>query len=194
MATINSLQRVSAASLSKIILNASDVAAAGDPTIAVIDVRDDDYIGGHIKGARNVPSRQLDAMLPTLVRQLRDKDTVVFHCALSQQRGPNAALRYLRERDRILAASEGSTTGTTVVGVAAADVDGAVAGEGGGDAGVAAAAAAATTGTGEEGKGKKTQQVLVLDRGFVGWQEEFGKDERLTEGYREELWKDGYWG
>ncbi|KAK4146024.1 uncharacterized protein C8A04DRAFT_35304 [Dichotomopilus funicola] len=203
MATINSLQRVSAASLSKIILNASDVAAAGDPTIAVIDVRDDDYIGGHIKGARNVPSRQLDAMLPTLVRQLRDKDTVVFHCALSQQRGPNAALRYLRERDRILAtdsaaaggASEGSTAGTTVVGVAAADVDGVGAGEGGGDGAAAVAAVAGTaSGTGEEGKRKKTQQVLVLDRGFVGWQEEFGKDERLTEGYREELWKDGYWG
>lgn len=144
-------------------------------------------------------------MLPTLVRQLRDKDTVIFHCALSQQRGPNAALRYLRERDRILAtdaaaAGETTTAGPTLVGVAAADVDGVGAGESGGvsaaDAAVAAAAAA-TAGTreeGGEGKGKKTQQVLVLDRGFVGWQEEFGTDERLTEGYREELWKDGYWG
>lgn len=49
----------------------------------------------------------------------------------------------------------------------------------------------------EEGEGKqnglKDQKVYVLDRGFVGWQEKFGEDERLTEGYRKELWKDGYW-
>lgn len=63
-----------------------------------------DYIGGHIKGSTNVPSQQLDAMLPTLVRKLKDKQAVVFHCALSQQRGPSAALRYLRERGDVLAA------------------------------------------------------------------------------------------
>lgn len=41
---------------------------------------------------------------------------------------------------------------------------------------------------------KKTQQqkVYVLDRGFVGWQEKYGEDSRLTEGYRKEIWKDGY--
>jgi hypothetical protein len=39
----------------------------------------------------------------------------------------------------------------------------------------------------------KEQKVYVLDRGFVGWQERFGEDERLTEGYSKELWKDGYW-
>jgi Cdc25 family phosphatase len=48
-----------------------------------------------------VPIDQLDAMMPTLVRKLQDKKKVVFHCALSQQRGPTAALRYLRERDGI---------------------------------------------------------------------------------------------
>jgi Cdc25 family phosphatase len=44
----------------------------------------------------------------------------------------------------------------------------------------------------EEGKVKE-QKVYVLDRGFVGWQERFGEDSRLTEGYRKEIWKDGYW-
>lgn len=39
--------------------------------------------------------------MPELVRTLADKETVVFHCALSQQRGPKAALRYLRERERL---------------------------------------------------------------------------------------------
>ena len=39
---------------------------------------------------------------------------------------------------------------------------------------------------------KKEQKVYVLDQGFVGWQEKFGEDTRLTEGYRKEIWKDGY--
>jgi hypothetical protein len=44
----------------------------------------------------------------------------------------------------------------------------------------------------EEEEGKE-QKVYVLDRGFVGWQERYGEDSRLTEGYRKEIWKDGYW-
>lgn len=39
----------------------------------------------------------------------------------------------------------------------------------------------------------KEQKVYVLDRGFVGWQEVYGEDTRLTEGYSKELWKEGYW-
>ncbi|KAK4130713.1 Rhodanese-like protein [Trichocladium antarcticum] len=179
MATINTLHRLSASSLCKILL-AQDAAvepaaeAATDvagptPTIAIIDVRDDDYIGGHIKGARNIPSRLFDAMLPALVHQLQDKQKVVFHCALSQQRGPTAALRYLRERERVLA----SSTERESKAKEGVEEDG----DGEGDAGA----------PGE-------QKVYVLDRGFVGWQELYGTDERLTEGYRKDLWKDGYWG
>ena len=40
------------------------------------------------------------------MRILRDTEKVVFHCALSQQRGPSAALRYLRERERIYGVEE----------------------------------------------------------------------------------------
>jgi Cdc25 family phosphatase len=40
----------------------------------------------------------------------------------------------------------------------------------------------------ENGDEKKGQQVFVLERGFEGWQEVYGKDERLTENYSEELW------
>jgi Cdc25 family phosphatase len=111
-------------------------------------------------------------MLPTLIRQLQNKETVVFHCALSQQRGPAAALRYIRERERVLADAAAAGKGKTEA-----------AGEGGSDAGAEVA-----------GEVKKEQQVFVLDRGFVGWQEVYGTDERLTEGYRKELWEDGYWG
>ena len=41
-----------------------------------------------------------------MIRKLKDKDQVVFHCALSQQRGPSAALRYARERARLLGDDE----------------------------------------------------------------------------------------
>jgi len=36
------------------------------------------------------------------------------------------------------------------------------------------------------------QKVYVLDKGFVGWQERYGEDPRLTEGYSKEIWKEGY--
>ncbi|KAF1925217.1 Rhodanese-like protein [Didymella exigua CBS 183.55] len=71
------------------------------PKTAIIDVRDSDHIGGHIRGSTWVPSSQLDYKTAELVRELRDKEVVVFHCALSQQRGPSAALRYLREKARL---------------------------------------------------------------------------------------------
>lgn len=107
-------------------------------------------------------------MLPTLVRQLRDTETVVFHCALSQQRGPGAALRYIRERERL--AQSAKKAEDAAEGEASAD-------------------------GAKEGPSKPAdQKVYVLDRGFVGWQEVYGTDERLTEGYRKELWEDGYWG
>lgn len=38
--------------------------------------------------------------MPELIRTLKDTEKVVFHCALSQQRGPSAALRYAREREQ----------------------------------------------------------------------------------------------
>ncbi|OHX00214.1 phosphoprotein phosphatase-like protein [Colletotrichum incanum] len=153
MASIGNLQRITADKLSTILLAEQ---AVTNPSVAVVDVRDDDYLGGHIKGCINMPSRSLEAMMPTLIRRLEGKKTVVFHCALSQQRGPSAALRYLRERERIRASKK-------------------------------------TSDSAEEASSTEPQTVYVLDRGFVGWQEVYGEDERLTEGYSKELWKDGYW-
>ncbi|KAF7198626.1 CDC25-like phosphatase YCH1, partial [Pseudocercospora fuligena] len=109
--------------------------------LAVIDVRDSDYIGGHIRGCQNVPTATHDYRIPELVRTLKDKDTVVFHCALSQQRGPSSALKYLRERERL------------------------------------------------QGKdAEEKQKVYVLDGGFSKWQEDYGGDKELTEGYVKDLW------
>jgi rhodanese-related sulfurtransferase len=77
-------------------------------SVAVIDVRDSDHIGGHIRSSTWVPSDQLPTKLPELVRTLADKDMVVFHCALSQVRGPSAALKYVRERQRLLGKESGN--------------------------------------------------------------------------------------
>lgn len=44
----------------------------------------------------------------------------------------------------------------------------------------------------EDSEKKPDQKIYVLDRGFVGWQEIYGEDERLTEAYSKELWADGY--
>ena len=90
---------------------------------AIIDVRGDDHVGGNIRTSLHYPSNTLDYTMPELVRKLAEKDLVVFHCALSQERGPKAARKYLEERARM------------------------------------------------RGNGSGSQEVYVLDRGFVGWQE-----------------------
>ncbi|KAH8193793.1 hypothetical protein TruAng_012044 [Truncatella angustata] len=120
------------------------------PELTSLSSSTTDHIGGHIQGSIHAPSQSLDAMMPTLLRKLEDKETVVFHCALSQQRGPSAALKYARERAVLVEKMK------------------------------------------KEGKQEKVQTVYVLDRGFVGWQEVYGTDERLTEGYEKEIWANGY--
>lgn len=141
--TTATLQRISRERLSSILLNPSS-----SSSIAIVDVRDDDYIGGHIHSSINIPSTSLDHKLPQVAEDLAQKDIVVFHCSLSQQRGPGAALKYLRERD------------------------------GGNKGGVKDGAEENEKGEGEgegqqAGKAKKEQEVYVLDGGFVKWQEEY---------------------
>jgi len=103
MASIATLKYIPRETLAKLIKSPS-------PSVAVIDVRDNDYIGGHILGCQNVPVHTHDHAIPELVRSLADKETVIFHCALSQQRGPKSALRYLRERERMLGSSSSSSS------------------------------------------------------------------------------------
>lgn len=91
-------------------INASDLAAqlrnpAARRHIAIVDARDDDFVGGHILGALNVPTVQLaagdsqaDKAVADLVKQLEGKSKVVFHCHLSQARGPKAARIYSEAR------------------------------------------------------------------------------------------------
>jgi Cdc25 family phosphatase len=62
----------------------SDKEATKD--FVVVDVRDDDFFGGNIKGAINQPSRTFLMHVDGLVRQTKEVPLVIFHCALSQVR------------------------------------------------------------------------------------------------------------
>ncbi|KAG0378902.1 hypothetical protein BGX24_002457 [Mortierella sp. AD032] len=75
----------------------------------IVDVRDSDYIGGHIRGSVNIPSHDLPERLPTLIEEYKQVPQLIFHCALSQVRGPKAANRWaeaLAARDETELATE----------------------------------------------------------------------------------------
>lgn len=130
--------------------------------VAVIDVRDNDHVGGHIKGSQWVPTNQLDARMPELLRANKDKERVVFHCMLSQQRGPKAALAYARakaydaEKRRKESADEGEQEGESD----SADLK-------------------VKTGG---------QEICVLEGGFGNWQTLYAEDKTLTDGYVPDIW------
>ena len=58
----------------------------------IVDVRDDDWYGGNIKGSRNSPSHGFLSKVDELVAQTKDVPTVIFHCALSQVRYVRSAV------------------------------------------------------------------------------------------------------
>ena len=93
--TLSSLTYVQAPTIAQLLLEPAEKAK-----IAIIDVRDSDHIGGNISGSQWVPVNELDVKMPELVRTLKDKEKVIFHCMLSQQRGPKAALSYARAKQR----------------------------------------------------------------------------------------------
>ncbi|KFM22925.1 hypothetical protein F751_6434 [Auxenochlorella protothecoides] len=76
---------------------ASEVSEAG-AGVVVLDVRDYDFEGGHIRGCINRPAASFDKDAD--VDKFIDTElgpgvkTVVVHCALSQVRGPYTAQRY----------------------------------------------------------------------------------------------------
>ncbi|KAH7379638.1 Rhodanese-like domain-containing protein [Pyrenochaeta sp. MPI-SDFR-AT-0127] len=171
--SLSDLQFISREELAQDIQKAqsSSPSSSLPPSLAVVDVRDSDHIGGHIRGSTWLPSNELDYKTPELVRTLRDKDVVVFHCALSQQRGPSAALRYLREKQRLDPGSGVESKREVKEGEGEVQKEADV---------------------GAEQRAKKKQKVYVLRGGFTEWQEKYGADERLTEGWQKDIWEFGY--
>ncbi|OLY82445.1 Dual specificity phosphatase ibp1 [Smittium mucronatum] len=83
--------RITAAELGKLI---KDPTKKSGTDYLVVDVRDSDYEGGHIPGALNVPSYEMRDRVDGLAKELSDVPILVFHCALSQVRGPKSARIY----------------------------------------------------------------------------------------------------
>ena len=162
METIATLHRMSRERLANILLSAES------SQVAVIDVRDEDHVGGHVHSSIHVPSSSLDYRIPKIVRTLSDKKTVVFHCALSQQRGPSAALSYLRERDRVLKiqydAYRESTEDKIDPAQESKEVEMADQGK---------EVDIVIKSTQSKKPGATNQEVFVLDGGFVKWQEKY---------------------
>ncbi|CAI6005487.1 unnamed protein product [Closterium sp. NIES-65] len=72
------------------------LAADRSKRIAVVDVRDEErQMDGHIHGSVHAPSETFRDHLPHLATRLSNHDAVVFHCALSQVRGPKCANIYV---------------------------------------------------------------------------------------------------
>lgn len=71
--------------------------------IVIIDVRDDDFIGGHIKGAVNAPTHNFDndQYIDKLIKNVSSAKTIVFHCYKSQQRGPFCAKQFTRRLNEL---------------------------------------------------------------------------------------------
>ncbi|RXW22473.1 hypothetical protein EST38_g3370 [Candolleomyces aberdarensis] len=78
------------------IIKSSDKVAEKD--YLVVDVRDDDFVGGNIVGCHNQPSGKFMLHVHDLARKTKDVPLVIFHCALSQVRGPKAARIYNETR------------------------------------------------------------------------------------------------
>ncbi|KAF8396526.1 hypothetical protein HHK36_018150 [Tetracentron sinense] len=65
------------------------------PNIAIVDVRDDERsYDAHIAGSLHYASDTFSDKIPNLIQDVKGKDTLVFHCALSQVRGPSCAQRF----------------------------------------------------------------------------------------------------
>lgn len=74
------------------------IKSGNDSHFAVIDVRDSDYIGGHIIGCWHIPCQEIEYELPNILAKMKKNDVnhLIFHCAQSQQRGPSSALKFMR--------------------------------------------------------------------------------------------------
>lgn len=60
-------------------------------SILIIDVREGDRIGGHIKGSKHIPAPTFRSDPVRYLPLCEGKEKVIFHCMFSQVRGPGCA-------------------------------------------------------------------------------------------------------
>ncbi|KAG8955874.1 hypothetical protein FRC04_006321 [Tulasnella sp. 424] len=144
----------------------------------VVDVRDHDFEGGNIVSCMRSPSEKFDEDLDGLVEKTKDVPRVIFHCTLSQQRGPKAALvrrglsTFQETYERITNYAKPYQTYAKrrqAEKVAATDPDAA-----------------------QPEQPQDEQEILVLRGGFAEFQSAFKNDPLLVEKWRKEVWGSGY--
>ncbi|KAI9291761.1 Rhodanese-like protein [Neoconidiobolus thromboides FSU 785] len=59
--------------------------------IAIVDVRDNDFVGGNVTGVINSPSKKYEDEKQELYNRVKDKKRVIFYCGSSTGRGPRIA-------------------------------------------------------------------------------------------------------
>eukprot|EP01083_Nonionella_stella_P011960 33946_1 len=60
----------------------------------IIDVRDKDYVGGHIVGSVHIPQIEIEKHWPTIIDKYNIIPLIIFHCQYSEIRAPAAYQRY----------------------------------------------------------------------------------------------------
>jgi len=74
--------------------------------VVFIDVRDQDYTGGHIPGSVAAPyGTEFESKLTDLVKQYHSYANVIFYCMYGQLRSPSCALTFLKKQQELFPAS-----------------------------------------------------------------------------------------
>jgi rhodanese-related sulfurtransferase len=94
------LARISAQELAECLRSGT----SPNPQPLIIDVRDDDFHGGHIRGAVNITQESFaeDEDVDALVDRYQHQERIIFHCMMSQVRGPFCAQRFVSRMEALL--------------------------------------------------------------------------------------------
>jgi len=65
----------------------------------IVDVRESDYVGGHIRGSINIPFNIINTnKIEEMVTKYSDyNEYIIFHCMQSMVRGPTVANRFYKK-------------------------------------------------------------------------------------------------
>ncbi|GAA6011005.1 hypothetical protein JCM10207_005465 [Rhodosporidiobolus poonsookiae] len=162
--------------------SSADAGEGGRREFVVVDCRDEDFRGGNIPGAIRAPSElRTDESVRALVEQLKDVPNVVFHCSLSQVRGPKTARIYAEAADAARSPSSAAAPSQPATPAAPSA-----------PTQTSAEAARTFSPTPYEPAGQEDgkQQVWVLRDGFHGWQGLYRNDPILVENWDAGVWQD----
>ncbi|GAA5983750.1 hypothetical protein JCM11641_001744 [Rhodosporidiobolus odoratus] len=164
--------------------------------VAVVDCRDEDYEGGNIPGAIHAPSEQrTEQSVQELVTRLRGVPRVVFHCSLSQVRGPKTARIYAEAAAAVMSSSSTPSSRPLSSDVPAPSatttdpISAEVARNFSPNPFGASGSSQSSQSYNGQGESKVQQEVLVLRDGFKNWQGLYRNDPLLVENFDSRHWQ-----